>query len=149
MNDVNRDRDAYDHGMRVRREVLGDEHVDAAQAATSEFTAPFQDYITRAAWSAVWGRPGLDRHTRSLITLALLTGLGRENEIAMHVRAARRHGVTPAEIGEALLTAGLYAGVPTANAAFAIAQRTLAELGEPDALAAPDDTDGGAEHSAG
>lgn len=122
--------DPYAEGMAVRREVLGDEHVDRAVAATTEFTQPFQDYITRAAWGSIWARDGLDRRTRSCITLAVLTALGCEQEIAMHVRAAIRNGLTAAEIGEVLLQTGVYAGVPRANAAFAIAQRTLAELDE-------------------
>jgi 4-carboxymuconolactone decarboxylase len=116
-----------DEGMRVRREVLGDEHVDRAIAKTTDFTAPFQEYITRAAWGDVWTRPGLDRRTRSMLTLALLTALRYEDELAMHVRAARRNGVTPEEIAEVLLHSAVYAGVPAANVAFAIAQRTLAE----------------------
>ena len=116
-----------DEGMRVRREVLGDEHVDRAVAKTTEFTAPFQDYITRTAWGDVWARPGLDRRTRSMLTLALLTALRYEDELAMHVRAARRNGVTPGEISEVLLHSAVYAGVPAANQAFAIAQRVLAE----------------------
>lgn len=123
--------DPYDEGMAVRREVLGDEHVDRAIAGTTEFTSVFQDYITRSAWGAVWARDGLDRRTRSCVTLALLTALGCENELPMHVRAAVHHGLSAAEIGEVLLQAGVYAGVPRANAAFAIAQRTLAELGDP------------------
>lgn len=121
----------YDAGMRVRREVLGDAHVDRAVANTTEFTAPFQDYITRAAWGSVWTREGLDRKTRSCVTLAVLTALGSHEEIAMHVRAAVRNGLTAAEIGEVLLHTGVYAGVPRSNAAFAIAQKTLAELGDP------------------
>jgi 4-carboxymuconolactone decarboxylase len=121
--------DRHAQGMTVRREVLGDEHVDRAVAATTEFTAPFQDFITRYAWGEVWTRPGLDRKQRSLITLAVLTALRCEHEIAMHVRAALRNGLTPQEIGEVLLHTGLYAGVPSAHSAFAIAQRTLAELG--------------------
>jgi 4-carboxymuconolactone decarboxylase len=116
----------YERGMRVRREVLGDAHVDRAVAATTPFSAPFQDFITRTAWSDVWARPGLDRRTRSLITLAVLTALRAENEIAMHVRAALRNGVTEDEIGEVLLHTALYAGLPAANAAFTIAQKTLA-----------------------
>jgi 4-carboxymuconolactone decarboxylase len=123
----------FDAGLRVRREVLGDEHVDRATASTTEFTEKFQDYITRAAWGSVWTRDGLDRRTRSCITLAVLTALHCENEIAMHVRAAIRNGLTADEIGEVLLHTGVYAVVPAANAAFAIAQRTLAELGEPSA----------------
>jgi 4-carboxymuconolactone decarboxylase len=117
--------DTYDAGMRVRREVLGDEHVDRAIERTTDFTAPFQDFITRYAWGGVWTREGLDRRTRSAITLAVLTALGRENEIAMHVRAARRNGLEPAEISEVLLHTAVYAGVPAANAAYAIAQRVL------------------------
>jgi 4-carboxymuconolactone decarboxylase len=114
-------------GERNRREVLGDEHVDRAQAKTTEFTAPFQDFITRYAWGEVWGRPGLDRRSRSMITLAALTSLKAENEIAMHVRAALRNGLTKEEIAEVLLHTGVYAGVPAANAAFAIAQKVLEE----------------------
>ncbi|OQO89759.1 4-carboxymuconolactone decarboxylase [Saccharomonospora piscinae] len=116
--------------MRVRREVLGDEHVDRAVAGTTEFTRPFQDYITRSAWGAVWTREGLDRRTRSCVTLAVLTASRAHNEIAMHVRAAVGNGLTPDEIAEVLLHTGVYAGVPAANEAFAIAQRTLAEMGE-------------------
>ncbi len=114
-------------GERTRREVLGDEHVDRAQARTTEFTAPFQEFITRYAWGDVWTRPGLDRRSRSMITLAALTSLKAENEIAMHVRAALRNGLTKEEIAEVLLHTGVYAGVPAANAAFAIAQRVLEE----------------------
>ena len=114
-------------GERNRREVLGDEHVDRAQAKTTEFTAPFQDFITRYAWGEVWGRPGLDRRSRSMITLAALTALRAENEIAMHVRAALRNGLTKEEIAEVLLHTGVYAGVPAANAAFAIAHKVLEE----------------------
>jgi 4-carboxymuconolactone decarboxylase len=117
----------YDAGMSVRREVLGDEHVDRAVEKTTDFTAPFQEFITRYAWGGPWSRPGLDRRTRSAITLAVLTAQGAENEIAMHVRAALRNGLTQAEIGEVLLHTAVYAGVPAANSAFAIAQRTLDE----------------------
>jgi 4-carboxymuconolactone decarboxylase len=113
--------------MRVRREVLGDEHVDASIARTTELTAPFQEFITRTAWGQVWTRDALDRRTRSAITLALLTALGHENELAMHVRAARRNGLTPGEIGEVLLHTAVYAGAPASNAALAVAQRVLAE----------------------
>lgn len=122
-----------DEGMRIRREVLGDAHVDRSVAATTDFTQKFQDYITDAAWGAVWGREGLDRRTRSFITLAVLTALHCENELAMHVRAAVTNGLTADEIGEVLLHTGVYAGVPAANAAFAIAQQTLADMGEPTA----------------
>jgi 4-carboxymuconolactone decarboxylase len=117
----------YDDGMTVRREVLGDDHVDGAVERTTPFTAPFQEYVTRSAWGQVWDRPGLDRRTRSCITLALLAALRCEGEIPMHVRAARRNGVSAKEISEVLLHTGVYAGVPAANAAFAIADRVLAE----------------------
>jgi 4-carboxymuconolactone decarboxylase len=116
-----------DIGMTVRRQVLGDDHVDRAVAGTTAFTAPFQDFITRYAWGEVWARPGLDRRTRSAVTLAVLTALHCENELAMHVRAALRNGLTAEEVGEVLLHTAVYAGVPAANAAFAIAQRTLDE----------------------
>ncbi|WP_338759162.1 4-carboxymuconolactone decarboxylase [Nocardia vulneris] len=119
-----------ERGAQVRREVLGDAHVDRAEAATTEFTRPFQEYITESVWGSIWARPGLDRRTRSCITLAVLTALGRHDEIAMHVRAARRHGLTPAEIAEVLLHTGAYAGVPAANAAFTIGQAALDEPGE-------------------
>jgi 4-carboxymuconolactone decarboxylase len=119
--------DPYEQGMAVRREVLGDEHVDRAVAGTTPFTQPFQDFITRYAWGSIWARPGLDRRTRSCITLAVLTAIRAEGEIAMHVRAARRNGLTPEEIAEVILHTGVYAGVPAANAAFAIANRTLEE----------------------
>lgn len=119
--------DTYDAGMKVRREVLGDAHVDRAIEGTTDFTAAFQDLITRYAWGSVWTRDGLDRRTRSCITLALLAALGREQEIAMHVRAARTNGLTRDEISEVLLHTAVYAGVPAANGAFAIAQRVLAE----------------------
>ena len=119
--------DPYEAGMKVRRAVLGDAHVDRAIAATTEFTAPFQDLITRFAWGSVWSRDGLDRRTRSCITLAVLVALGRSEEIAMHVRGARANGLTAAEISEVLLHTAVYAGVPAANAAYAIAQRVLGE----------------------
>ena len=115
-------------GDRVRREVLGDEHVDGVSA--SEFAAPFQAFLTRTAWGEVWSRPELDRRTRSCLTLALLTALRAEHELPLHVRGAIRNGVTPEEIREVLLHTAVYAGVPAANSAFAIAERTLRELGE-------------------
>ena len=123
---------SYDEGMRVRREVLGDEHVDAAIERTTEFTADFQDLITRYAWGEIWARPGLDRRTRSCVTLTALVALGREHELAMHVRAALRNGLTPDEIGEVLLQCAVYCGVPAANGAFAIAQGVI-ESDEPEA----------------
>jgi len=119
----------HDAGMTVRREVLGDRYVDAAVARTDEFTAAFQDFITHYAWGSVWTRDGLDRRARSMITLSVLTALGREHELGVHVHAAVRNGLTPAEIGEVLMHTAVYAGVPAANAAFAIAQRVLAEEG--------------------
>ncbi|HXF22390.1 MAG TPA: 4-carboxymuconolactone decarboxylase [Streptosporangiaceae bacterium] len=123
MNDAERNA----QGMAVRREVLGDEHVDRAVAGTTPFTAPFQDFITRYAWGEVWSRPGLTRPERSMITLTALVMLGQDEELAMHVRAARRNGLTVAQIQEVLLHSAVYAGLPAANRAFAIAQRVLAE----------------------
>ena len=119
----------HEQGMKVRREVLGDEHVDRAIERTTPFTADFQDLITRYAWGEIWARPGLDRRTRSCITLATLVALGREEELAMHVRAALRVGLTPDEIKEVLLQSAIYCGVPAANGAFAVAQRVLDEVG--------------------
>jgi 4-carboxymuconolactone decarboxylase len=119
--------DAFDRGMRTRREVLGDEHVDEAIERTTGFTEDFQDLITRYAWGEIWSRDGLDRRTRSCITLTALVALGREEELAMHVRAALRIGLTPDEIKEVLLHSAIYCGVPAANGAFAIAQRVLDE----------------------
>ncbi len=116
---------SHDEGMRVRREVLGDEHVDASVARTNEFTREFQDLITRYAWGEIWTRPGLDRRTRSCMTLTALIALGRHDELALHVRAALRNGLTPDEIKEVLLHSAIYCGVPAANSAFAIAQQVL------------------------
>lgn len=123
----------YESGMRVRREVLGGDHVEQALSDTTPFTEPFQDLITRFAWGDVWARPGLDRRTRSCLTIALLAALGHHEELAMHVRAGSRAGLLPAEIQEVLLHTAVYAGVPAANRAFAIAQEVLAEEGVPDA----------------
>ena len=122
----------WEEGLRVRREVLGDEHVDRAIAGTTPFTEPFQTFITDDVWGDIWGRPGLDRRTRSAITLAILTALRTEAEIPMHVRAALRNGLTESEIAEVLLHTAAYAGVPAANAAFAAAERTLHERTEPE-----------------
>ncbi|HET9114888.1 MAG TPA: 4-carboxymuconolactone decarboxylase [Gaiellaceae bacterium] len=113
--------------MRIRREVLGDDHVDHAVAGTTDFTRDFQELITRYAWGEVWARPGLDRKTRSAITLTALTALGHHRELAMHVRAALRNGMTVDEIKEVLLQCAVYCGVPAANRAFAIAQEVLDE----------------------
>jgi 4-carboxymuconolactone decarboxylase len=119
--------EAYERGMRIRREVLGDEHVDAAVERTSEFSADFQDLITRYAWGEIWNRPGLDRRTRSAITLTALVALNHLDELAMHVPAAKRNGLSDDEIKEVLLQTAIYCGVPAANAAFAVAQRVLEE----------------------
>jgi 4-carboxymuconolactone decarboxylase len=120
-----------DQGMAVRRAVLGDAHVDQATAAATGLTADFQDLITRYAWGEIWSRPGLDRRSRSCITLALLAALGHEEELAMHVRAARRIGLSADEIKEVLLQVAVYAGVPAANRAFKVAQRALDEATPP------------------
>jgi 4-carboxymuconolactone decarboxylase len=117
-----------ERGEAVRRQVLGDAHVDRP---VTEFCVPFDDYVTRAAWGEVWARPGLDLRTRSLLTLAILTVLRCEPELAMHVRAALRLGVTAAEIREVLLHATVYAGAPAGNAAFAVADQVLSELEQP------------------
>jgi 4-carboxymuconolactone decarboxylase len=118
----------FERGMAVRREVLGDEHVDRAVAETTDFTADFQDLITRYAWGQIWARPGLDRKTRSCITLTALVALGREEELAMHVRAALRIGLTSDEIKEVLLQSAIYCGVPAANGAFAVARKVLEDV---------------------
>ncbi|MGH2558788.1 MAG: 4-carboxymuconolactone decarboxylase [Thermomicrobiales bacterium] len=115
----------YEAGMRVRREVLGDEHVERAQARLTAFDADFQRYMTESAWGAVWARPDLDRRTRSLVTIALLAGLGRTEELALHVRASRNTGVDSREIAEVLLHVAVYAGIPAANAAVAVAKDVL------------------------
>jgi 4-carboxymuconolactone decarboxylase len=122
--------DRHDRGMEVRREVLGDEHVDDAAAKTTEFTKDFQDLITRYAWGEIWSRPGLDRRMRSAITLTALIARGHFEELAMHIRAARRNGLSDDEIKEVLLQSAIYCGVPAANHAFAVAARVLEEEGE-------------------
>jgi 4-carboxymuconolactone decarboxylase len=115
--------DAYERGMRIRREVLGDEHVDRAGTGTPEF----QELITRYAWGEIWARPGLDRKTRSCITLTALVALGRFDELELHIRAAQRNGLTPEEIKEVLLHTAVYCGVPAANSAFHVYERVLGE----------------------
>ncbi len=119
--------DPYEEGMRVRREVLGDAHVDRAAAAADQFTGEFQEFITRYAWGEVWSRPGLDRRTRSCITLTALAARGHLEELAFHTRAALRNGLAPAEIKEVLMHTAVYCGVPAANSAFAVAQRVIME----------------------
>jgi 4-carboxymuconolactone decarboxylase len=119
--------DRHDAGMRVRREVLGDAHVDRAAAGATDFTREFQELITRYAWGEIWTRPGLDRRTRSCITLTALVANGRLEELALHVRAARRNGLSEDEIKEVLLQCAIYCGVPAAHAAFAVVQRVLEE----------------------
>jgi len=119
--------DRYAAGMQVRREVLGDDHVDRATAAATDFTQDFQKLITEYAWGTIWTRPGLDRRSRSMITLTALVARGHHEELAMHVRAARRNGLSVEEIKEVLLQTAIYCGVPDANTAFRIAQAALAD----------------------
>jgi 4-carboxymuconolactone decarboxylase len=126
----------YAHGMRIRREVLGDEHVDSAVAATDDFNAGFQDFLTRYAWGEIWARPGLDRRMRSAVTVAMLAALGCEEELGMHVRAALRNGLTREQIAELLLQVSVYAGMPRANRAFAVARRTMTSSDDPPGSAA-------------
>ncbi|MEU4839782.1 bifunctional 3-oxoadipate enol-lactonase/4-carboxymuconolactone decarboxylase PcaDC [Nocardia testacea] len=118
---------AFEQGMRVRRAVLGDVHVDRAVAGTTEFTEPFQDFITRTAWGDVWSRPGLDQHTRRLLTLAVLTAVGNTHELDMHIRAALRAGIEPSELAEVFLHTAVYAGVPNSNLAFGLGKAALAD----------------------
>ncbi len=120
----------YETGMAVRRSVLGDAHVDRANARATPFDADFQRFIAEGAWGSVWSRPGLSRRERSLVTIALLAALGHEEEVAMHVRATRNTGASPDDIKEALLHVAVYAGVPAANRAFAVAKKALAEIEE-------------------
>lgn len=139
MSDARPDRDPeltqrreYDAGMAVRREVLGDAHVDRANAGTDDFTADFQDMITRYAWGGIWTRPGLDRRSRSMITITAMIAGGHTDELAMHLRAALTNGLTREEIKEVLLQSAVYCSVPAANTAFAVAQRVFAALDHPD-----------------
>ena len=119
-----------DRGMKIRRKVLGDAHVDRAEANKSEFDAPFQAMITDAAWGHVWARPNWTLRERSIVTIALLAALGHDNEVAMHVRATANTGATREDICEALLHVAIYAGVPAANHAIAIVKKTFAEMEE-------------------
>jgi 3-oxoadipate enol-lactonase/4-carboxymuconolactone decarboxylase len=123
------DRDRHDAGMQLRRAVLGDEHVDRAEESTTAFTQDFQDLITRYAWGEIWTRPGLDRRMRSAMTITALVARGHHEELALHVRAALRNGLTEDEIAEVLLHSAIYCGVPAANAAFKVAQDVLREEG--------------------
>ena len=118
----------FEQGMKIRREVLGDAHVNRAEANKSDFDADFQRFITEMAWGSVWSRPGLERKTRHLLTIGLMAALGKEAELAMHIRATQNTGVTPDDVKEALLQVAVYAGVPAANSAFAIAKKVYAEL---------------------
>lgn len=119
--------ETYDRGMAIRRAVLGDAHVDRAEANKTDFDADFQRFITETAWGSVWARPGLDRKTRHLLTIAMLAALGREHELAMHLRATRHTGVTAEEIKEVCLQVAIYAGVPAANTAMTIAKQVYTE----------------------
>ena len=118
----------FEDGMKIRRAVLGDAHVDRAEANKTPFDADFQRFITESAWGSVWSRPGLDRRTRHLITLAMLAALGKEHELAMHIRSTQNTGVTQEELKEVFLQVAIYAGVPSANTAFSVAKRVYAEL---------------------
>ena len=125
------ERERHDQGMKVRREVLGDAHVDRAQANLSPFNEDFQDMITRLAWGEIWSRPGLDKRTRSLVTIAMLVALNREGELRMHLGAAANNGVTRDEIKELLLQTSIYCGVPAANASFKLAEEVFADQDAP------------------
>src|SRR5450631_1434187 len=122
------DRERYDNGMKVRRAVLGDTHVDRASSRVNDFNTEFQDLITRYAWGEIWTRPGLPRHTRSLLTLSMMVALNRTEEFKLHVRAAFNNGVTRDEINEVLLQTAIYCGVPAANTAFHAAEEVFADL---------------------
>ena len=119
--------ESYEKGMKIRREVLGDAHVDRAEENKTSFDADFQRFITETAWGSVWARPGLDRKTRHLLTISILAALGKEHELALHIRATRNTGVTPDEVKEACLQVAIYAGVPAANTAITIAKKVYAE----------------------
>jgi len=119
------ERQRYEQGMKVRRAVLGDAHVDASLKSRNEFNEAFQDLLTRCAWGEIWARPGLPRQTRSMLTLAMMVALNRPDELRMHLRAALNNGVTREEIQEVLLQTAIYCGMPAANAAFRIAQEAF------------------------
>ncbi len=122
------DEQRYDQGMAIRRAVLGDQHVNRAQANVNDFNAEFQNLITRYAWGEIWTRPGLPRHTRSLMTICMMVALNREEELKLHLRAAANNGVSREQIKEALLQTAIYCGVPAANSAFALAQKVFGEM---------------------
>ena len=122
--------DRYEKGMALRKSVLGAEHVERAEAGKTEFDADYQRYITENAWGTIWARPGLDKKTRHMLTIAMLAALGKHDELAMHIRATRNTGVTQGELRELLLHVSVYAGVPAANSAFAIAKRVYQEIEE-------------------
>jgi len=122
------DKKRYEQGMKIRRAVLGDEHVDRAVATTTDFNRDFQDFITRNAWGEIWTRPGIPRHTRSLVTLAMMVALNRGEEFRMHVKAALNNGVTRDQIKEVLLQSAIYCGVQAANSAFHIARKVFNEM---------------------
>jgi len=124
------DKERFAKGMTVRRAVLGDAHVDRAQNNLNDFNNEYQDLITRYAWGEIWTRPGLPRHTRSLMTICMMVALNREEELKLHLRAAANNGVSRDEIKEALLQTAIYCGVPAANSAFALAQKVFAEMDE-------------------
>lgn len=124
------ERDRYKEGLKVRRTVLGEAHVERAQAAENEFNFAFQDLITRYAWGEIWTRPGLPRKTRSLATIAMLVALNRGDELKMHIRGALQNGVTREELREVLLQAAIYCGIPAANSAFHLAEEVFSETEE-------------------
>jgi 4-carboxymuconolactone decarboxylase len=127
------DETKFEQGIKVRRAVLGEDHVNRAESQKTPFDADFQRYITETAWGSVWSRPGLDRKTRHLITLAMLAALGKEQELALHVRATQNSGVTPDELKEVFMQVAVYAGVPAANTAFSVAKKVYAESSEKEA----------------
>ncbi|KAA0596663.1 4-carboxymuconolactone decarboxylase [Azospirillum lipoferum] len=127
------DKDLYDRGMVVRRSVLGDAHVDRSLERATDFDADFQEFITKTAWGQIWTRPGLDIRTRSMLTIGMLAALGKDGELKLHIRATRNTGVTRDEVKEILMQAAVYAGVPAANHAIALARAVYAEMDEEDA----------------
>jgi 4-carboxymuconolactone decarboxylase len=120
--------DRFEKGMAMRKSILGADHVARAEASKTEFDADFQRFITEGAWGSIWTRPGLDKRTRHLLAIAMVAALGKDDELAMHIRATRNTGVTPEEVREVFLLVAIYAGVPAANSAFAIAKRVYKEL---------------------